>query len=385
MRETDPRRHLKVGLFTAGLLALFAASILVIGSKQGLFVRHFRYHSRFAYVGGLGAGAPVHLNGVAVGDVVSVDLPTDPAHREIEVTFRVEARVAQRIRGDSEVRIRSLGLLGDRYLEISGGSPASPQAEPGSVLASEELTDVSAMLSQGGDVVGNVLAVSTSLRAILDRVERGEGVLGELTRSPESGGQLVERMGRTLEHAEAILAEVRSGRGALGRLLKDPALEARLVDDLAGFLRAGRGVAESVERDLARDDSLVAGMLRDPQGRERLGDALASVTDAAAAAAAAGRNLAEGRGTLGHLLNDEAYAQLFLEDLAALTRSLRSVSEKIDRGEGSAGRLVNDPRLYEDLENVVRGVEESSLATWAVRNRRKAGERAATATPTPEE
>jgi phospholipid/cholesterol/gamma-HCH transport system substrate-binding protein len=384
MRENDPRRHLKVGLFAAALLALLAVSILVIGSKQGLFVRHVRYHSRFAYVGGLGAGAPVHLNGVAVGDVVRVDLPTDPAQRETEVTFRVEARVARRIRSDSEVRIRSLGLLGDRYLEISGGSPTSPQAAAGALLRSQELTDVSAMLSQGGDVVGNVLAISTSLRAILERVERGEGVLGELTRSPEAGGRLVEHMGRTLEHAEAILGEVRSGRGTLGRLLKDPELEARLVDDLAGFVRAGRSVAESVERDLASEDSLLAGMLRDPQGSERLARALAAVTEAASAAAAAGRNLAEGRGTLGHLLNDEAYAQLFLEDLAALTRSLRSVAAKIDNGEGSAGRFVNDPQLYEDLENVVRGVGESRLATWAVRNRREAGEKAA-ATPAPKE
>lgn len=385
MLENDPRRRLKVGLFAAGLLGLLAASILVLGSKQGLFVRHVRYHCRFVYVGGLGAGAPVHLNGVAVGDVVRVDLPADPAHLETEVAFRVDARVAPRIRTDSQVRIRSLGLLGDRYLEVSGGSPTSPQATTGALLPSQELTDVSAMLSQGGDVVSNVLAISTSLRAILDRVERGEGVLGELTRTPESGGQLVERMERTFEHAEAILGEVRSGRGSLGRLLKDPALEARLVDDLAGFLHAGRSVAESVERDLARDDSLVAGMLRDPQGRERLGRALAGVTEAAAAAAAAGRNLAEGRGTLGHLLNDEAYAQLFLEDLAALTRALRSVSEKIDRGDGSAGRFVNDPQLYEDLENVVRGAKESRLTTWAVRNWREAGERAATATPTPKE
>ena len=74
-----------------------------------------------------------------------------------------------------------------------------------------------------------------------------------------------------------------------------------------------------------------------------------------------------------------------------MTYSLRQVAEKLDHGQGSAAQSINDPGLVRDLENVVRGVQNSKLATWYVRNRRARGEQTAPptltveapATPTP--
>jgi phospholipid/cholesterol/gamma-HCH transport system substrate-binding protein len=382
MLDTDPRRRLKVGLFTAALIALCGAAVFMLGRKQGLLVRHVSYQARFTDVGGLAAGAPVHLNGVVVGAVDDIVLPSDPAERQITVDFWVEARVARRIRADSRARIRSLGLLGDRFLDVSSGDPGQPPLPPGAEVPSQEPTDVAAVLARGGDAVTNVLAISASLRRILERVERGEGILGELTTSPESGHKVVARLGSVLDQTDELLKEIRQGHGTLSRLINDPKLADALLDDLAAFAHAGRRLTEALDRDLGRNDSVVAGLLRDPQGRERLQRALDEIGNAAAAAAAAGKNLAEGRGTLGHLINDEAYAQGFLDDLAALTRSLRNIADKIDRGTGTAGKMVNDPELFDDLENVVRGIQQSSLARWYLRNRRAAGERAST-TPTP--
>ena len=377
MLETDRRRKLKVGLFTAGLLIVLGLVIVLLGKKQGIFERHVTYEARFEHVGGLIPGAAVWLNGVVVGSVDDVELPSDPKQPEITVVLRINARLAARVRGDSRVRIRTLGLLGDRYLEISSGSISQPALPPGSVIPSEEPTDVSAVLSRGGDAMTNVLAISTSLRKILDRVERGEGVLGELTVNPESGRQVVNRLSSVLDQADGILKDLREGKGALGKLIVDPKLGDQLVADLSGMAHAGRQVGEALERDLARDDSVAAGLLRDPQGRQRLQRALDSIAEAGTAAAAAGKDLTEGKGVLPRLLNDGDYARSFLTDLAGLTSSLRQVADKLDHGRGSAARLINDPTLVTDLENVVRGVQESKLATWFVRNRREAGERAA--------
>lgn len=385
MLEKDPRRRLRVGLFTAALVILLGAFILALGSKQGLFIRHVRYHTRFLHVGGLVPGAAVWLNGVVVGSVEDVTLSANPDVPQIDVEFRIDARMRERIRADSRVRIRTLGLLGDRYLEVTSGSPQSPILEPGGEIPSVEPTDVAAVLSRGGDVVTNVLAISVSLRAILERIERGEGVLGELTVNAESGKRVALTLASVLEQSDAILRQVREGKGTLGRLVYDPKLGTQLVDDLSGMTHAGRRVTEALARDLDRDDSMLAEVLRDPQGRAKLQSALDNIGTAAAAAAVSGKDLSEGKGTLGRLLNDRAYAQGFLDDLAGLTRSLRDVADKLDRGQGSAGKLINDPTLVEDLENVVRGVKQSRLLTWFLRNRRAAGEEAvakAKATPT---
>ena len=377
MLESDRRRRLKVGLFTAGLLIVLCLIIIMLGKKQGIFQRHVTYRAHFEHVGGLIPGAAVWLNGVVVGSVDAVELPSDPGKPEITVVLRISARLAGRVRADSRVRIRTLGLLGDRYLEISSGSASQPALPPDSVIPSEEPTDVSAVLSRGGDAMTNVLAISTSLRKILERIERGEGVLGALTANPESGREVVTRLNSVLGEADAVFRDLHEGRGALGRLINDPQLGDQLVTDLAGMAHAGRAVGEALSRDLARDDSVAAGLLKDPQGRQRLQRALDSIAEAGSAAAAASKDLTEGKGVLPRLLNDEAYAKSFLADLAGLTASLRQVADKLDHGPGSASILLNDPTLVTDLENVVRGVQKSKLTTWFIRNRRAAGERAA--------
>lgn len=382
MLESDRRRRLRVGLFTAGLIVLLAVAVLLLGKKQRLFTQHVRFVARFSHVGGLVPGAPVWLNGVVVGSVQEVLLPADPEERQITVLFDVEVALARRVRVDSRVRIRTLGLLGDRYLEVSSGSATRPRLEEGEEVQSVEPTDVAAVLSQGGDVVTNVLAISGSLRRILERIERGEGVLGELTTNPESGHNAVTHFVSLLEQTDELLRGLRAGKGVIGRLLTDEKLEARLVEDLAGMASAGRRVAEALERDLARDDSMIAALLRDPQGRERLQRTFDGVREAAAAAAEATTQLAQGKGVLGRLMSDEKYAADFLDDLAGITKSLHSVADKLDRGDGSAARFVNDPQLWDDIESVVRGVKRSRLVSWYVRNRREAGERAAVpATP----
>jgi hypothetical protein len=57
--------------------------------------------------------------------------------------------------------------------------------------------------------------------------------------------------------------------------------------------------------------------------------------------------------------------------------------QKLDEGEGTAGAFINDPLLYQDLENVVRGVENSAVTSWFIRNRRKSGEKSEAAEQAP--
>jgi phospholipid/cholesterol/gamma-HCH transport system substrate-binding protein len=389
MLETDPRRRLRVGLFTAGLVVLLAAAILLLGKKQRLFVSQVRYETRFEHVGGLVAGAPVWLNGVVVGSVDEVTLPPDPTQREILVSFMVDADMARRMRADSQVRIRTLGLLGDRYLEVTSGSPSQPKLKDGSEVQSVEPTDVAAVLSQSGDVVTNVLAISGSLRSILERIDKGEGLIGELTTGQASGKQALVNLASVLEQLDGLMRDVRAGHGVLGKLLTDEKLDTKLVEDLAGMASAGRRVAEALATDLERQDSVVAALLRDPEGRARVERVLDQTGQAAQSFALAGKELSEGKGTLGRLLTDEDLASDFLDNLAALTKTLRSVADKLDKGDGSAGKMLNDPQLWIDLEHVVRGVNESKMMRWFVKNRREAGEeveakeKAAPPLPTP--
>lgn len=381
MLERDPKRRLKVGLFTGALLLLLGVSILLIGKKQGMFTRHVRFQAQFQDVAGLVPGAQVWLNGVVVGVVEDIDLPEDPAQRKITVTFRIRRSLAARIRADSRVRIRTIGLLGDRYLELSSGSPLQPLLPEGSSIPAFEPTDIAEALSQGGEAMGNIVAITGSLRRILEKMEQGQGLLGVLVNEPMEGSRFARQLTSTVDHLSQITQQVQKGQGLLGKLVSSPEGE-RLFTKLEESVASAHRVLTLLESDLIREDSVLTTLLRNPKAAEQVRQTLASLAQVSQALAAASQELANGQGTLPRLLRDQQFADDFLEDLQALTHNLASVAKKLDQGKGSAGQFLNDPQLYHDLENVVRGVQKSSLLRWFIRNRREAGELAApTKTP----
>jgi hypothetical protein len=52
---------------------------------------------------------------------------------------------------------------------------------------------------------------------------------------------------------------------------------------------------------------------------------------------------------------------------------LNEISVKISAGEGSAAKLINDPQIYDAVNDVIIGVNESRLLRWLIRNRQKKG------------
>ncbi|MBA2340584.1 MAG: MCE family protein, partial [Pyrinomonadaceae bacterium] len=74
---------------------------------------------------------------------------------------------------------------------------------------------------------------------------------------------------------------------------------------------------------------------------DRLNDLTARFTDIT-------RKINEGQGTLGRFVNDEA----FYNNLNATVRESQEVIRLIRTGQGSAGRFLNDPTLYNNVSDV---------------------------------
>ena len=73
------------------------------------------------------------------------------------------------------------------------------------------------------------------------------------------------------------------------------------------------------------------------------------------------------------LLTDEGMGQRVGRDLEAIVHDLASVAAKLDRGGGAAGMLINDPRIYDAVNDIVVGVNESRMLRWLIRSRQKKG------------
>lgn len=373
MRD-ETRRNLRVGLLTLTALLVAALTIVFIGSRQQMFVRHTRYTTSFSNVTGLDTGSPVRLNGVSVGFVERIDLSDSPADERIIVRFTVNARYTERIRTDSIASVRTMGLLGDRYIEISSGSAAADRVLEGGLVTGRDPAELSKFMASGGDLIENLLSISTSLKVILARVEGGEGLLGELTRTPESGQHLTDEMIHTITSLGTILDRIEQGEGLLGQLLRDDHPSAGLLGDLKATSDSVRSVAGTVAEDLAREDTVYSALVRSPEGAARVDAALDTLTEGAAALAAFAEDLNEADGTLPRLMEDRDYADSMLDDLHGLVTSLRSIAEKLDAGDGAAGAFINDEQLYTDLEDVVRGVKDNRIVSWFIRRERRRGE-----------
>src|SRR5437867_3221838 len=178
-------QHLRVGLLVLAALVVFMATIFSLGQQEHLWERKVEYEIHFARAGGLLVGAGVSLTGVPVGSISEMRFPDDPGVSFILVRIKVGGDVAPRIRENTVATIRTLGLLGDRYIELSAGSADAHPLEAGGVISSIDPIDYEAVLGQSGDIVTNIVETTASLKTVLQSIERGEGLLGAMLRNRE--------------------------------------------------------------------------------------------------------------------------------------------------------------------------------------------------------
>jgi len=364
-RETAAAR--RVGLLVLVALALGIATLLVLGDRQNLFARKNRYFVHFERVNGLAAGSTVQLNGVNVGHVEHIVLSSDVDRQLLEVEISVLARHEQRIRTDTQARIKTLGLLGDKYLELTSGSPGATMVPNGGVIPAAPTTDVERLAATGQDVVDDVARIAHQLTSLLGKIERGEGLLGRLLVDEASGERLAGELEATLVALRKTAQGLDDRRGAIGRVLHDRELGNRLA-----------AAVERLESVLGKLDSgagALPALLSDPATKERLDKILAQLesTSAHLAGVTGALDRPDSEALLTKLIQDQEFGREVAAELRGLLANLRQVSEKLNRGEGSAARLLNDPAVAQAVEDILVGVNESKLLRWLIRNRQQKG------------
>ncbi|MGB5293530.1 MAG: MlaD family protein, partial [Thermoanaerobaculia bacterium] len=292
-------------------------------------------------------------------------LPESVDEQLLTVWINVDRRYGERVREDSTARIKTLGLLGDKFIEISSGSADSPLIPSGGYIPAAAPTDVEKLLASGGDAVQNTVAISYSLRNILARMEAGEGILGELLTDSEAGRTAKQGLVAIMEAVRNITLQIESGKGTVGQLI--------MGDDLAVKLDASIDRFNSVVTSLEEGDGLVADLLHNAETRDRVQTLLVNLDKTTDSLSAAAEQLSSGEGLLPAMLNDEEMSRQIFGDLQQLLENLNLVSEKLANGDGTLGRLIEDPEIYEALNDIVVGVDESKMLRWLVRNRQKSG------------
>jgi len=235
-----------VGMFVFIALLVGSGFVVFMGGSS-LFGKEMKVGTVFEDVRGLNVGAPVFVSGIQVGRVSEISFPGDKAPAAgasptILVSVSVFSQFHDRIRKDSEASITTQGVLGDKVLVISPGSFEAGAVESGGNIASKKEKELSDYLAKGSNAVDDFAEIARNLNLLLRDVQGSGKVKSILANFEKATAQLAastkDDLGPTLKSLRAILSKVERGEGTLGALINDSSLHEDLRTVLGGAKRS---------------------------------------------------------------------------------------------------------------------------------------------------
>jgi phospholipid/cholesterol/gamma-HCH transport system substrate-binding protein len=321
---------IKVGLVISLAILILFLAVFFAGKIEILFSPKMLLKAQFRDVKGLRKGAPVWIFGTEVGSVQAIDL--DPIYRTI-VTVSINKSVRDLIKKDSTASIMAMGLLGDKYMELTTGSPAAEPVESGEMIqgmAQVELTEIAAT---GAMTIEKTADLVKRIDMLVQKIEKGEGTMAKFIMNPS----VYDNLDKSIRTLSILLEDIKTSRGTLKRMIEDPALYDRM-------LSAASSVEEFAKK-LNESPGTLRKLLEDPQLYDKLVAAISSIETFS-------RKLNEESGTLKKLVEDpELY-----DKLLAASSSIETFSRKLNEESGTLKKLVEDPELYDNLNQVSRNL-----------------------------
>lgn len=270
----------KVGALVVIVSGLIGVMSLKVNEGPGIFTRQNKYWFEVPDASGLVEKSGVRSAGIRVGSIDYVRLVNGNAKVQISIDRDVVMRTS------GYVELRSDGILGDRYVEVSMGEPSDPLLEPGSqILTATDRGSINAMMKEVG-------RITDSLATLADTLNKATG--------PD--GDEHTRLGRiflNIENLSKDLADISGGnKGKINEI----------VDRI-------HSVSQSLDSFLGDDghDGFAAGW-------------------------------------------EKAVASLHRID--STLRNIEEITYKINRGDGTIGRLVNDEETVDRINEAVASLNE---------------------------
>jgi len=171
--------EIKVGIFVfLGILILF----IIVFSIGEFYLLKPMYNIKvlFGFANGMQVGAPVRLAGVTVGEVEDIGVYYDEASQRTKVYLMARLKKEGRVEKDAVCKINTLGLLGEKYLEITPGTQGSEFMQDGETIIGYDPVPMEEITKTMKELSDTAKAVTDSARAILGKLENGEGTVGKL-------------------------------------------------------------------------------------------------------------------------------------------------------------------------------------------------------------
>lgn len=331
---TERRRNALIGLFVLGGMVALGILIVQFGEAAMFLSKSYVVYAKFERVTGIREGTEVLLAGVRVGRIRRVDLfkredPTRGVVAEMEIRREFDIPAGSRV----EVVPPLMGQPVISILPPSEPSPALPrdgtaQIHGRMVNPLEAVIDPKLMATlekttaQIGDLAAALTPAAHALEDILEQrtIEQVESPEARARKLAPNLYTAIERLHNVLKHVETVLGDPETQSNVKLSLANVKAASEDIKLAAAGFKQFGEGVQKTRERADQVLDNVNATVNTTREHIDVLGTKFAAD----------------------------------LDQLSRLLDHLTTASQDLAQGKGTAGMVLRDPKLYEELLLTVR-------------------------------
>jgi len=292
--------ELKVGIFAIIVIIVLSYMTFKVGGLPAIWEKGYRLYVEFSDISGLDEKSRIKIAGVEAGIIENIILKDGRAI----VTLLINPDIA--IYRNAEASLRMSGLLGDRYLALTVGTPDEPVLKYGDVI-----TDV--IPAADVDILANQLSSAAKH-------------LGNLAASINDIFRDDERA--TLREAIHNLNDVAISIREISRENKEPLHD--VLVQLKDFTKTLSDKGPQIINDMS-------------SAARNLNDKSPALID----------DLGKLASELSAIMEENRYAfKETMDNIRTATRFTSNIANKLEKGEGTLGKLMKDDALYNSLYKV---------------------------------
>ena len=290
--------QLKVGALILFALLVMIVAMYKLGQAANLFTKRYELVTFLPNANGLRVGGAVAISGQQVGTVkkiVFLDVDADTL-RNLRVEFELDESMKEQVREDSRARVRTMGLLGDKMIDISSGTPRYAVLTPGDTVQTAQALDYEQVIAQAAGAVDDMVQLTHDLKELTGGLVRGEGTMGQLL----TNRSMYDELTGTLSRMNGMMGRLQNPNGMFGKMMDDP----KMYDNMVSLM--------------GRMDTLLTAV-------------------------------ASEKGSIGKLMRDTT----LYGNLVGIAAGADSLMKMMSQGNGFAAKMLKDDKLYDQLNKAV--------------------------------
>jgi len=221
------RTEIRAGVFLLISFVILVVMVFAVSDIQSLFKKKKDVKVLFLFSDGIEKNAQVRLSGIKVGTVTDIRVAPEFTGK-IELTLSIFSDTV--IKEDTKAAIKTLGLVGGKYVELTGGSPKALLLEPGGMIIGEESFKLEDLTRAALDVVDKLKNVATNV----------DHMLGDpaLAKSIKTTIQNLQEVSVNIKEASSNIKTMTANKDEVAQTLKELPVLLKKLDESADNLKA---------------------------------------------------------------------------------------------------------------------------------------------------